>query len=153
MQYCLTGERSLDRSSKTCLCPLVAWVVQPVSKRVNDLFLTPIVRKSGAVLLVGSPVFGSWFLRAAYLIAYWFTFLIFILTAWWHHVNPKSTPISYHVSNVTPLRGSLQTGRISSGTIVWSCHFDAVPASSRLLRAYLGGVLQKKFFYMPCRGT
>ena len=65
VQYCLTEQRRPDRSLKPCLCPLVAWVVQPRSKRVNNLFLTPIVRKlenlsaegsrSGAVLLVGSP--------------------------------------------------------------------------------------------------
>ena len=43
---------------------------------------------------------------------------IFSITSSWHHVNPKSTPISYSVSNVTLAPEWPQTGGKSQGAIV-----------------------------------
>ena len=60
----------------------------------------------------------------------------------WHKVNPKSTPISYSVSNVTLPPESLQASQISSATI----HQDDIkqPAESRTEPFKTAGCFKKK---------
>ena len=47
-----------------------------------------------------------------------FSRYILIIAPSWHHVNPKSTPISYYVSNVTLASEWPQTGGKSQGAII-----------------------------------
>ena len=73
------------------------------------------------------------------------------------YIDMSMTSVQHHMCHffiVTLLRwGSLQTGQIFSGTIAPKQHFDGLTEAHRPVLGHLGGVLQKNFYYIPCRGT
>ena len=75
-----------------------------------------------------------------------FSRYIFNIQPEWHQVNPKSTPISYYVSNVTLASGWPQTGGNFEDTNICKLNFGFFQRLSGQFEAIWGGVLQKIFF-------
>ena len=78
-----------------------------------------------------------------------FSRYILIIAPSWHHVNPKSTPISYYVSNVTLASEWPQTGGKSEGAIIPEHFFGFSGRLSGQFEAILGVRLQKIFCIYP----
>ena len=74
-----------------------------------------------------------------------FSRYILIIAPSWHHVNPKSTPISYYVSNVTLASEWPQTGGNFEDTNICKLNFGFSQRLSGRSEA-IWGVSCKKFF-------
>ena len=79
-----------------------------------------------------------------------FSRYILIIAPSWHHVNPKSTPISYSVSNVTLASEWPQAGGKSEGAIIPEHFFGFSGRLSGQFEA-IWGVSCRKFlpYYTP----
>ena len=75
-----------------------------------------------------------------------FSRYILIIAPSWHHVNPKSTPISYYVSNVTLASGWPQTSGKFEGAIIPETIFGFSGRLSGQFQAIWGVRLQKIFY-------